>query len=101
MAVHFFLQWLHDTGFSVSASKRDRLPGVYQFNHETKTFAAFDNVENSEYSRPPAFESGAGGLVSTIDDYYAFCRMMLNKGVWRKERILAAASVESMTRSMS
>jgi CubicO group peptidase (beta-lactamase class C family) len=33
-----------------------------------------------------------------VDDYYAFCRMMLNKGVWGRERILTEASVESMTR---
>ncbi|MGO9920247.1 MAG: serine hydrolase domain-containing protein [Isosphaeraceae bacterium] len=58
----------------------------------------FDRLENSEYSREPAFESGAGGLVSTADDYYAFCRMLLNKGVWGKERVLSEATVELMTR---
>jgi CubicO group peptidase (beta-lactamase class C family) len=89
---------MKDTAFSVPASKLDRLPGVYQVNHETKKFEAFDSLENSEYSRPPAFESGAGGLVSTVDDYYAFCRMMLNKGVWGRERLLAQASVDAMTR---
>jgi CubicO group peptidase (beta-lactamase class C family) len=88
---------MKDTAFSVPASKLDRLPGVYQFNRESKKLEAFDSVQNSEYSRPPAFESGAGGLVSTVDDYYAFCRMMLNKGVWGGERLLAQASVESMT----
>ena len=56
-----------------------------------------DSAQNSEYRRPPAFESGAGGLVSTADDYYAFCRMMLNKGVWGRERLLAQASIELMT----
>jgi CubicO group peptidase (beta-lactamase class C family) len=89
---------MKDTAFSVPVSKLDRLPGVYQFNHDTKTLEAFDSVENSEYSHPPAFESGAGGLVSTVDDYYAFCRMMLNKGVWGQERILSESSIESMTR---
>jgi CubicO group peptidase (beta-lactamase class C family) len=89
---------MKDTGFSVPASKLDRLPGVYQFNHGSGTLEAFDSLEGSEYSRPPAFESGAGGLVSTVDDYYAFSRMMLNKGVWGRERILSEASVESMTR---
>ena len=59
---------------------------------------AFDSLECSEYSRPPAFESGAGGLVSTIDDYYAFCRMLLNKGVWGGARLLSEASIEAMTR---
>jgi len=88
---------MKDTAFSVPASKVDRLPGCYQFNRDGKKLEAFDSAQNSEYSRPPAFESGAGGLVSTADDYYAFCRMMLNKGVWGRERLLAQASVESMT----
>ncbi len=86
-----------DTAFSVPASKLDRLPGCYQFNHDSKKLEVFDGAGNSEYSRPPAFESGAGGLVSTVDDYYAFCRMMLNKGVCGRDRILVQASVESMT----
>src|ERR1700737_3124146 len=83
--------------FSVPASKLDRLPDLYQFNHDSKKFDVFDSEQNSEYSRPPAFESGAGGLVSTVDDYYAFCRMMLNNGVRGRERLLAQVSVESMT----
>jgi CubicO group peptidase (beta-lactamase class C family) len=89
---------MKDTAFSVPASKLDRLPGIYRLNHDSKKLGLFDSLENSEYSRPPAFESGAGGLVSTADDYFAFCRMMLNKGVWGGERLLAQASVEAMTR---
>jgi CubicO group peptidase (beta-lactamase class C family) len=89
---------MEDTGFSVPASKLDRLPGVYRFRPDSKTFEPFDSVEDSGYSRPPAFESGAGGLVSTAEDYYAFCRMMLNKGVWGRQRILAQDSIDAMTR---
>ena len=36
-------------------------------------------------------------MVSTVDDYLAFGRMMLNKGVLGKERILSRPSVEAMT----
>ena len=88
---------MEDTAFSVPAAKFDRLPGIYYFDHESKRLQPFDNEQKSEYSKPPAFQSGAGGLVSTADDYYAFCRMMLNKGVWGGERILSEASVEAMT----
>jgi CubicO group peptidase (beta-lactamase class C family) len=58
---------MKDTAFSVPASKLDRLPDMYQFNHDSKKFDVFDSVQNSEYRRPPAFESGAGGLVSTVN----------------------------------
>ena len=50
-----------------------------------------------QWSRPPAFPSGAGGLVSTVDDYLAFGQMMLNKGKHGGERILSRPSVETMT----
>ena len=49
------------------------------------------------WSRPPAFESGGGGLVSTADDFLAFGRMMLDFGRHGRERILSRPSVELMT----
>jgi CubicO group peptidase (beta-lactamase class C family) len=88
---------MKDTAFSVPASKLDRLPDCYRFNYVSRQFEVFDSAKNSEWSRPPAFESGGGGLVSTADDCYAFCRMLLNKGVWERERLLSQASVEAMT----
>jgi CubicO group peptidase (beta-lactamase class C family) len=88
---------MKDTGFSVPAEKLDRLPGCYQRNHETGAFEVYDDAGDSQWSRPPAFPSAAGGLVSTADDYLAFCQMMLNKGRHGRERILSRPSVELMT----
>src|ERR671912_1424472 len=68
---------MKDTAFSVPASKRDRLPAAYWTNFESGEFEVFDTIEESQFSRPPVFESGAGGLVSTIDDLFAFAQMML------------------------
>jgi CubicO group peptidase (beta-lactamase class C family) len=48
---------------------------------------------DGEYSRPPAFEDGAAGLVSTADDMLAFARMFLRGG----SPVLAAESVRAMT----
>ena len=87
---------MKDTAFSVPAAKRDRLAGCYRFDRDQ--FEVFDSAENSKWSRPPTLESGAGGLVSTADDYFMFCRMMLNKGVSGRERVLSAAAIEAMTR---
>jgi CubicO group peptidase (beta-lactamase class C family) len=88
---------MKDTAFSVPASKLNRLAAIYQFNPDSKKLDLFDSLQCSEYSRPPAFESGAGGLVSTADDYHAFLGMLLNKGLLGAERILSGASVEMMT----
>jgi CubicO group peptidase (beta-lactamase class C family) len=53
----------------------------------------FDPPEG-QWSRPPPFPDGAGGLVSTVDDLLSFARMFLRRG----EPVLSGAAVEEMTR---
>jgi CubicO group peptidase (beta-lactamase class C family) len=86
-----------DTDFHVPPAKLDRLPPSYTADPTTGALTVHDDPRNSRWTRPPAFESGGGGLVSTADDYLAFCRMMLNKGRLGRERILSRPSVELMT----
>lgn len=81
---------MKDTAFYVPQDKTDRLPTAYSFNHETSELVIYDG---SAWVGEVPFESGGGGLVSTVDDYFSFCRMMLNKG----EQILSRATVELMT----
>jgi CubicO group peptidase (beta-lactamase class C family) len=88
---------MDDTGFRVPPGKLDRLPGSYMRNPETGDLTLYDDPADSRWARPPVFESGSGGLVSTVDDYLAFCQMMLNKGVHRGVRVLSRPSVELMT----
>ncbi len=45
------------------------------------------------WSAPPAFESGGGGLVSTVDDLLAFSGMLRHGG----GHVLAPCSVSEMT----
>ena len=78
------------------AGKRERFATSYWTNAETDALELNDAAEG-RWSRPPAFPSGAGGLVSTIDDYLAFGEMMLNRGKRGSERILSRPSVETMT----
>jgi len=87
-----------DTGFQVPADKVGRLASHYRTDPKDKTkLAFFDDARDSRWSRPPVFEAGGGGLVSTVDDYLAFQRMLLNKGRNGRERILSRPSVELMT----
>ena len=88
---------MRDTGFSVPPEKLQRLPACYQGTADGRGLTLYDGIADSHWGQPPPFESGGGGLVSTVDDYYAFCRMMLNKGRHGRERILSRASVELMT----
>jgi CubicO group peptidase (beta-lactamase class C family) len=88
---------MQDTGFGVPAATIDRLATGYRVDPETGALALADEAEGGQWSRPPAFPSGAGGLVSTVDDYLAFGQMMLNKGKHGNERLLSRPSVETMT----
>jgi CubicO group peptidase (beta-lactamase class C family) len=49
-----------------------------------------------DYSKPPAMESGGGGLTSTTMDYARFSQMILNKGELDGVRLLSPASAELM-----
>jgi CubicO group peptidase (beta-lactamase class C family) len=88
---------MKDTGFSVPAAKHDRLTTAYRGDPATGKLAVFDEAKAGRFARPPTFESGAGGLVSTADDYLAFARMMLSHGKHGSLRILSRPSVEPMT----
>jgi len=88
---------MKDTGFFVPEAKLDRLPTCYGTDLVTRRLVVLDEARGGQVARPPAFEAGAGGLVSTVDDMAAFGRMMLDKGAYGGERILSRPSVELMT----
>jgi CubicO group peptidase (beta-lactamase class C family) len=85
-----------DTGFSIPEGKLDRLTVCYYTDPSNGQTAVLDPARGGGVARPQAFESGGGGLVSTADDMLAFGRMMLNKGVYGRERILSRPSIELM-----
>ncbi|MFF7652716.1 serine hydrolase domain-containing protein [Streptomyces sp. NPDC007983] len=88
---------MKDTGFHVPADKIDRLPPLYAPDPQTGEFIVADEVEGGHHSKPPAFPSGGGGLDSTVDDYHAYFRMLLNHGTHGTQRILSRPAVELMT----
>ncbi len=88
---------MKDTSFSVPMASLGRLATSYWTDPASGKRTIYDEAESSQWSRPPAFPSGAAGLVSTIDDYLAFGQMMLSRGKHGNERILSRLSVELMT----
>ena len=88
---------MKDTAFHVPPEKIGRVPAVYFLNPQTNKVEVFDDAANSAWSAPPPSESGGGGLVSSMDDYFSFSRMLLNKGRHGREQILCRATVELMT----
>lgn len=88
---------MKDTGFHLPADKLDRLPALYAPHPQTGEFIVWDEAEGGRHSQPPAFQGGGGGLVSTVDDYLAYFRMLLNHGTHEGKRILSRPAVELMT----
>ncbi|MFG3616459.1 serine hydrolase domain-containing protein [Nocardia sp. NPDC047654] len=88
---------MRDTGFHVPEDQIHRLPTSYAHDPETGAPVVWDEARGGKYSRPPEFQAGGDGMVSTVDDYHAFYRMLLNKGSLGGERVLSRASVELMT----
>ncbi|WP_420311795.1 serine hydrolase domain-containing protein [Streptomyces sp. YS-B37] len=85
-----------DTGFSVPESKRSRFTTAYTPGE----LGALEQADTPDggFSRPPAFPSGAGGLVSTADDLLAFHRMLGADGTAPDGTpVLSPTSVSRMT----
>jgi len=87
------------TGFFVPKDKLDRFAGCGVFTDpQTGKQTRMDaDGAQSAYASKPVFPSGAGGLVSTVDDYLAFARMLFNDGTHGKQRLLRAESVRAMS----
>ncbi|MFD7446558.1 serine hydrolase domain-containing protein [Streptomyces sp. NPDC059909] len=84
-----------DTAFAVPADNLDRFTSYYR----TDPAGGLELVDapDGQWSKPPAFPSGAGGLVSTVDDCFAFYGMLLAEGTAAGRRLLTPESVRQMT----
>ncbi|MET4926451.1 serine hydrolase [Streptomyces sp. PSRA5] len=89
-----------DTGFEVPVGKRDRVPYYYRKGGA----GGLEQIDtpDGQWSTVPPFPSGAGGLVSTADDWYAFARMLLADGTVAGgtadgRALLSPASVRQLT----
>ena len=84
-----------DTAFTTQGI--DRLGSCYTRNPQTGELVVFD-APDGQWAKPPAFSSGGGGLLSTLDDMFGFGRMLLSGGrLPDGRRLLSRASVEAMT----
>jgi CubicO group peptidase (beta-lactamase class C family) len=87
---------MNDTGFMVPAAKRERFVSAYRL--EAGHAQLFDAAAASPWIDAPAFADGAAGLVSTVDDYFAFSHFLLSRGHPRGHRLLSRELVGDMTR---
>ena len=86
-----------DTGFKVAAEQAHRIPNCYAYDPTTK-MKLFDKPgADSLWAKGWKFESGGGGLSSTLHDYHRFCRMLLNGGALDGLQIISPKTLALMT----
>ncbi|MGF6880949.1 CubicO group peptidase (beta-lactamase class C family) [Nocardia sp. GAS34] len=81
-----------DTGFVVPQEKRERLAVLY-----ARDGSVLDHPDSTAWAAEPLFASGGAGLVSTVEDYARFARMLLGHGEFDGARILSRGTVEAMS----
>ena len=84
-----------DTGFEVPAGKLGRFTSYYRA--DPAGGLELVDAPGGQWSHLPAFPSGAGGLVSTADDWHSFAQMLLADGSADGRQLLSPASVRQMT----
>jgi len=81
-----------DTGFFVPENKQERTATLYHINDGM-------TPDKRQYAmEKPAFESGGGGLFSTVRDYSRFAQMLLHGGTLNGVRILGRKTIDLIAR---
>lgn len=88
---------MDETMAFVPADKAQRLAATYTHDasgHLVKTLGLLGDA-----TREPSRFSGGGQLISTSDDYWRFCQMLLNGGVYNGKRLLSPRSIAMMSQN--
>jgi CubicO group peptidase (beta-lactamase class C family) len=88
---------MEDTFFTVPADKAARIPECFAFHAATKTKMFDKSGTESLWTKGWSFNSGGGGLASSVADYHRFCRMLLNGGALDGVQIIGPKTLELMT----
>ena len=90
---------MNETGFFIRPDQTSRFAAIYYLQDD----GAYMRITNenspiplNDFTVKPAFESGGGGLVSTIGDYAKFGQMMLDGGIYKGHRVLDENTVKMM-----
>ena len=93
---------MKDTAFWVPEEKRQRLAKVYETvcdengKKGMRIYTGDNLAVRNDMAVPPAYEAGGAGLVSTLDDYMKFARMLRQNGSFENKKILNPGTVRYM-----
>jgi CubicO group peptidase (beta-lactamase class C family) len=84
-----------DTGFTISEEKKHRLAAMYNRLEDGKLIK--NEHMDEHYQVDSVFESGGGGLLSTLGDYSRFACMLANAGEFEGTKIIGKHTINLMT----
>jgi CubicO group peptidase (beta-lactamase class C family) len=82
---------MKNTFFVVPDDQQERLATIYQSDGQKMTKSSFT------LRFPKTYFCGAGGLISTAEDFYRFGQMLCNKGQFNGKRLLSPRAIELMS----
>jgi CubicO group peptidase (beta-lactamase class C family) len=82
---------MNDTGFHVPTEKQSRIAEPFAKDPDSG-----EAVRLLDIRRPARFESGGGGLLSTLPDYARFLDMLAAGGTCEGQRLLARKTIDLM-----
>ncbi|MDM5327760.1 serine hydrolase domain-containing protein [Neobacillus sp. CF12] len=86
---------MKDTFFKIPEEKKERLCSLYNRNEDGELTK--NSLMDGNYKPEAKFESGGGGLLSTLDDYSRFAHMLANGGELNGVKILGRKTIELMS----
>lgn len=86
---------MSQTGFYIQPDQKDRFAVLYQ-EVEDGSFIPFPDDDSEAYHENAKYQSGGGGLVSTIGDYAKFAQLLLDGGIYNNHRVLNEETVSMM-----
>jgi CubicO group peptidase (beta-lactamase class C family) len=89
-----------DTGFYVPDEDYGRFSEVYGFDPESGALVPIPFPSVMFRKETVAFESGGGGLVSTMNDYGRFSQMLVNRGALDGVQIIKPETLDLITTSV-
>ena len=88
-----------NTKFYLTSEDRNKFQPLYLNSMSIKEFT--NSYDELHYEKDNHAYFGGEGLVSTLEDYAKFCKMLLNGGELQGQRIISKNSIELMTEKHS
>lgn len=86
---------MKDTGFRYRDGIESRMASIYK-KDESGRMIKIPGLLDEFYEPDAVYESGGGGLYSTVNDFLKFSQMLANGGIYNGKRIIGRKTIDLM-----